>query len=149
MKYLFLPALLLVLLISSCNTTKNMDTKSNPFDLEANRKALTAQKWEIEKIFGRDIEAPEGRDEPTLKFNMDGTVTGHTGCNPINGTYTLEEGLRIKFNNMATGLALCSDVPYEREFLDILNTADNYTIADGMLSLNKARMAPMAVFERD
>lgn len=100
-------------------------------------------------IYGKDVDAPDDRDEVYLTFTADGKVQGHTGCNPISGTYTLEEGLRITFENMATGLAFCADMPYESDFLEALNTADNYTLSDGKLSLNKARMAPLAVLEKN
>jgi hypothetical protein len=31
-------------------------------------------------------------------------------------------------------------------FMDVLEKADNYTVTDGILTLNKARMAPLARF---
>ena len=34
----------------------------------------------------------------------------------------------------------------EREFLDMLARVDNYSLGDGTLSLNRARMAPLARF---
>lgn len=143
MKKLILPALLLMMLIASCNTSKKM-AKDSPFDPEADRKELVGSTWTIQNLFGKSIAVPAGRTAPFLTFTSDGKVQGHTGCNPVNGTYTLIEGLRIKFDNMASGLALCSEIDYETRFLEVLNTADNYTLQNGVLSLNKGRMAPMA-----
>lgn len=149
MKRFLLPTLLLLLVfVTSCNVNKQL-AEASPFDPdpEAERKELVGTTWTIDRINGKEISAPDGRNKPYLTFTTDGKVQGHTGCNPINGTYTLEKGLRIKFGNMATGLAFCGDVPYESEFLEVLNTTDNYTLVDGVLSLNKGRMAPIAVFQ--
>jgi hypothetical protein len=35
----------------------------------------------------------------------------------------------------------------EKLFMELLEMADNYTMADNVLSLNKARMAPLARFK--
>ncbi len=148
MKPFLLPFLLLLLLLTSCNSSKQM-TKDAPFDPAADRKELVGSTWTVDRIFGKPVTAPGGRDLPRLTFTADGKVQGYTGCNPVNGTYTLEEGLRIRFGEMATGLAFCEDVPYEKDFLDILSTTDNYTLVGGNLSLNKGRMAPMATLVRE
>ena len=146
MKRLLLPALLLaVLFIASCGTTKQIESNS-PFDPAADRAELVSGQWTIQTIYGSDITPPPDRATPHLNFTEDGKVGGHTGCNPISGNYTLEDGLRISFSDMATGMAFCGEeVPYEADLLEILNRTDNYTLVDGQLSLNKARMAPMAV----
>lgn len=91
---------------------------------------------------------PAGCTNAYLTFTADGKVQGHAGCNPINGTYTLEDGLRIEFSQMASGMLFCGEVDYESDFLEILNTADNYTLNDGTLNLNKGRMATMAVLKK-
>lgn len=147
MKNLILPLFLFTMLFASCNTNKQM-AKDSPFDPEADRKELVGSTWTIDRIFGKGIVASDDRAAPYLTFTADGKVQGHTGCNPVNGTYTLENGLRIKFDNMASGLAFCGDAaPHEANFLEVLNTTDNYTLNKGMLSLNKGRMAPMAVLK--
>ena len=66
----------------------------------------------------------------------------------MNGEYTLEEGNRIRFSNMAVTMKACPDVGVnEKEFLKVFELADNYTIQDDTLSLNVGRRAPLAVFE--
>ena len=154
MKNILVPAaalsLLLLLFATSCVGRPGAATQSpqdTPFDPGADRSTLVAHTWTFSKMFGQDIAAGEGRELPYLTFTADGKVQGHTGCNPLNGTYTLEDGLRIRFADLATGLAFCEDVPYENQLLEALNTADNYTLNDGTLSLNKARMAPLAILQ--
>jgi heat shock protein HslJ len=146
MKRLLFSAFVL-LLLASCGTSKNTNSTTNddsPFDPEGDRQELVDDTWVFMRIYGNDIAGTEGRELPQLTFSEDGTFSGHTGCNPINGSYTLEDGLRIKFDRVASGLALCEDVTYEADLLEVINETDNYTLNDGVLSLNKARMAPMA-----
>lgn len=148
MKQLFIPTLLLfALFATSCSTAQSM-INTTTFDPEADRKELTSATWTFDRVLGTTIDKATDGNQPYLKFTTDGKVMGNTGCNPINGTYTLEKGLRIKFNNVATGLALCEDFPYERDLLQILNSTDNYTLTGGTLSLNKGRMAPMGVLSK-
>jgi heat shock protein HslJ len=40
----------------------------------------------------------------------------------------------------------CPDMELQDRFMKALEMADNYTIAENVLSLNKARMAPLAKF---
>ena len=40
----------------------------------------------------------------------------------------------------------CPDMQIADQFNQVLGKVDNYAIADGVLSLNKARMAPLARF---
>mgnify|MGYP001812320652 FL=1 len=40
----------------------------------------------------------------------------------------------------------CTDMQIADQLNQVLGRADKYTIADGVLSLNKAKMAPLARF---
>jgi heat shock protein HslJ len=64
----------------------------------------------------------------------------------LNGSYELREGDRITIGKMAATLMACPDMQIADQLNQVLGTTDNYTIADGVLSLNKARMAPLARF---
>jgi heat shock protein HslJ len=87
--------------------------------------------------------------EQYFMLKSDGTVSGFAGCNYFNGTYTLKEGMRLKFEeNMALTMKACPDIEEnETEFLKVFTLADNYTIANDKLSLNVGRRAPLAVFK--
>ena len=150
MKRLPFLALFVLLLTVACTSRKGDPSGSDsPFDLEADRATLVGSTWQLAEVQGREIEAPERREAAQISFTADGRVTGNTSCNPINGSYVLEEGLRIRFEGMASGLAFCEEVTYERGLLEALGTADNYTLNDGVLYLNKARMAPLAKFVKE
>ncbi|MDZ7614301.1 MAG: copper resistance protein NlpE N-terminal domain-containing protein [Flavobacteriaceae bacterium] len=74
-------------------------------------------------------------------------IHGNGGCNVFNGTYELTEGNRIQFSKMASTMMACPNDTTETEFMKIFEMADNYSIQGETLSLNKARMAPLAKFE--
>ncbi|ADQ18792.1 META domain-containing protein [Leadbetterella byssophila] len=101
--------------------------------------------WKLVELNGKPIKA--GQKEPHLIIK-EGRVTGNGGCNGFSGSYELDEStMRISFSKVAATQMACMDAEYESEFFSVLNTADNYTTDGKTLSLNKARMAPLARFE--
>lgn len=92
----------------------------------------------------------KGDDEKEIFLffeNESSRFFGNGGCNSINGGYTLKEGNRISFGNVASTMMACPSMEKEKIIAQILEETDNYSIADGQLSLNKARMAPLARFQ--
>ncbi len=58
-------------------------------------------KWNILKVNGEEV-AVIGDEKPFIEFNTDESkVHGFTGCNIMNGPYTLD-GKELTFGNMAT-----------------------------------------------
>ncbi|MFC4689916.1 META domain-containing protein [Dokdonia genika] len=110
---------------------------------------ITEKYWKLKTLEGENVTMADNQErEIYFMLKNDGRVTGFAGCNTINGAYSLQDGNRIRFTNMATTLKACPDVDVnESEFLNVFNTADNYTIVDDVLSLNVGRRAPLAVFE--
>ena len=78
----------------------------------------------------------------------DSSVSGFAGCNSMTGSYTLEEGMRIRFSNLGLTMRACPDVNVdEQALMEVFDLTDNYTITNDTLSLNVGRRAPLAVFE--
>lgn len=75
------------------------------------------------------------------------SYAGRNTCNNFFGQYELMEGNRIRFGKGGSTLTACPDIETQKLFMEILEMADNYTVADNVLSLNKARMAPLARFK--
>ena len=76
-------------------------------------------KWEITAISGETVEATE--TAPYLEFNTaTNEVHGHTSCNLMNGSYTLDKK-KLTFGNMATTMMAGPDMELEREILDAIN----------------------------
>jgi heat shock protein HslJ len=78
----------------------------------------------------------------------DGTVSGNLGCNSFTGSFTLQEGNRITFSKLVNTQIMCLDMSIETEIVRVLQNADNYNLNEDKLVLNRARMAPLARFER-
>jgi putative lipoprotein len=74
---------------------------------------------------------------PTIEFAADGNVSGTTGCNQYNGTYTVD-GKKITFSPLASTLMACTDPAtsaQESIFIETVQGATNWAIDDGNLSL--------------
>jgi heat shock protein HslJ len=86
---------------------------------------------------------------PHIIFKED-RVNGSGGCNTFSGIYAINAPGRIKLSQIvATKKACFTGMETETELFRVLEMADNYTLSeDGKtLSLNRARMAPLARFE--
>ena len=104
--------------------------------------------WKLIELNGQPVAASGNYSrEPhfTLKID-DNRITGTGGCNSFFGTYVIEGGNRIKFSQMASSMMACLDMETESQFMRTLEMTDNYTINGDTLSLNRARMAPLARF---
>lgn len=110
---------------------------------------ITDKYWKLTELFGKKIEKVDGMHEPHFILNPENnTITGFAGCNNINGEFKANsENLRISFSKLATTLRACDNMEIEDKFLDALNNIDNYSTDGKTLTLNRARMAPLARFE--
>lgn len=105
--------------------------------------------WKLVELNGQAVELTEGMREPFLILKSeDNRVNGNSSCNGFFGSYELnEETQRISFSQMGGTMMACMNMELERGFLDMLQNVDNYSINGDRMTLNKARMAPLAVFE--
>ncbi len=113
---------------------------------------LIGGKWILIELKGKKIEpAAEGRKQPYIAFDQkDGTFSGNGGCNGFGGSMKAMDDFKIEFGGaMQTMMACLGDdiMLTESGLHQAIKAADNYTIKDGILSLNKARMAPLARFK--
>jgi copper homeostasis protein (lipoprotein) len=102
-------------------------------------------RWELLTLRGADLPATL-TERPWLELRRDGTVAGFAGCNSFSGSYTLD-GLQLRFNDIAATLRGCLDPAMNDALLQVLKDVDNFTRSSNTLSLNRARMAPLAEFE--
>ncbi|MGD8700350.1 MAG: META domain-containing protein [Gemmatimonadales bacterium] len=92
--------------------------------------------WKLVEVGGVPVEAPEGEREAHLILRpAEKHVSGNTGCNQINGGYTLE-GERLQFGPLATTLRACPDEPdIEGAFLGALESVTRYELYGERLEL--------------
>ena len=128
--------------VGACKTTSS-SVKPQPDN------SITEKYWKLIEINGKQVEATTSREAFITLKNENQRVNGNGGCNTLNGTYEITPGNRIKFSQMATTMMACLNMEIEEGLKKALEMADNYSLSeDGkFLSLNRARMAPLARFE--
>lgn len=107
------------------------------------------RKWLLIEVMGQPVrQSADGHRAHILLRGEQERVSGNATCNNFFGTYVLQPGNRIRFSgNMGATMMACPEMQIEDAFLDALRKIDNYSIANGQLSLNRARMAPLLRFE--
>jgi len=110
--------------------------------------AVTGRYWQLVELNGKPL--PKLDHTPWFILNeADGRISGVGACNNFSGSFKLDEAAsRISFEKIATTQMMCiSGMDVEEAFHDMLRTVDNYSLNGDRLSLNRARMAPLARFE--
>ena len=137
-----------ILSFNACKSSKEV-AKTNNNSVQ-NEKGITEKHWKLIELNGNPVTLGIGQSEPyiILKDGEEHRFIGNGSCNNISGMYELGEHNRIKFSRGISTLMACPNMEIESGLLKALESADNYTLsADGKLSLNRARMAPLARFE--
>ena len=106
-------------------------------------------KWKLVELKGQPIaKSTNASKEMFLQLVKENRYAAYAGCNNMMGGYELNENtLRIKFTKGASTMMACPDMETEQAFAKMLEMVDNYSINGNQMTLNKARMAPLARFE--
>ena len=104
--------------------------------------------WKLTELMGQPVPSP-GPDtrEVHIILKNGNRFQGFAGCNTIMGSFEVKNEFSITFSGVASTLMACPDMTTEDNLKKVLEQVDNYTIRGNALSLNKARMAPLARFE--
>ena len=142
---IYFNVLLLAIVVTSCMST--MPTP-NPPTPPKNTNNITGKIWKLTELNGRPISLKNPSANPYFRLNTANMrYEGHGGCNGVGGTFEIKpDMMRIKFNQGMSTMIACDDLETERAFVDALLASDNYSVNGNTLSLNKARMAPLAKF---
>jgi heat shock protein HslJ len=128
----------------SCSTQKDNKTNS---ETEVNY-PLAETYWKLIELNGQPVSTVENRREAFMILKKEGnSIHGNSSCNTFNGTYTLSNETQLSFSKMASTMMACMDMKIENELLEVLQRTDNFAVKGKILSLNRARMAPLAKFE--
>jgi heat shock protein HslJ len=112
--------------------------------------AMVGTKWLLVELHGQAvIKNKESKEAPYLQMSSDGRVAAYAGCNRILGGYELKDGFRIHFKGMASTMMACMDMKTEQVLNEVFKVVDNYSLKGKKMTLNKGRMAPLAVFEAE
>lgn len=111
-------------------------------------KCILDTRWKLVELMGKPVQPNSSGKFPFLLLSSANTrFSGYGGCNTAGGAFELKTGNRLRFTGMASTLMACPDMNLEQEFFQVLAMTDNFTCDGQILSLNKARMAPLARFE--
>jgi len=145
--------LVLTLVLSACQSNSGDATRPGaPASASANAtmaSPLSGVHWRLVALRGAPIPAPaDGMQDVHIVLTAeDAQMSGFAGCNRIMGSYTLGEGNRIAFTQIASTKRACLEDTPEDAFLEALGQVDNYHVDEKNLVLNRARMAPLLRFE--
>ena len=152
---------LLLITLFGCNSIKKVNTENNKkISLEdiivtdTNRiieESIVGTEWILSEFDGRLIDTNEQvRKIPNFLLSKESDkLNGYTGCNSINGNYSLEKGDRIRFYNLGgTKMACFKSIVNEAEYLKTFELIDNYKVLGNKLILTSGKRAPLAIFTR-
>ncbi len=110
---------------------------------------LVGKYWKAIEIIGVPVEMPEGMtQEPFLKFNKDGSIKAHGGCNSIFGNYELGFKNFIEMNEFSQTEMECSFTSFEKSFIEVLTYGKQYVfIGEDQLQIIVGKRAPLAKFK--
>lgn len=115
--------------------------------LQKNDLPITDKEWYLFELNGKNIKFGRDDKKPFLILSIEGIVSGNGGCNTYSGSYSTSNPNGIQFGVIAaTKMACPSSTQLESSFFEVLNSCDNFTLNGDTLSLNKAKMAPLARF---
>jgi heat shock protein HslJ len=107
--------------------------------------SLNGSEWQLVSVGGAPA-APES--EATILFSM-GRVSGTTGCNRYNGSYSESHGGILEFGPIASTMMACPEpqMRHEQAFLRALDETAAYTLSEGILILKGANGNELATFD--
>lgn len=106
---------------------------------------LAGTRWQLTELMGQQLPA----DNPAyIVFSAtEARVYGNAGCNRFFGGYELNtEQMRLRLSGIGMTQMACLQDTIEPEFSEVLQSFDNFNLTDDSLTLNRARMAPLARF---
>lgn len=143
----YLSLALCVLSLSACSMFKKPAKEKTAEDSKQSN-VITDRKWKLVELAGKPVADKVNSKEPFLLLQKsEGRYSASGGCNGIGGAYTLENNGRIKFEQGMSTMMACENMEIEHGLSAALIAADNYSLSGDNLSLNKARMAPLARFK--
>ncbi|WP_131539359.1 META domain-containing protein [Pedobacter nototheniae] len=142
----YLTLVLCMLSFGACSIFKKSPTPGDQNPPQTN--VITDRKWKLVELNGKPVADKVNGKEPFLMLQKsDNRYSASGGCNGIGGNFTFQDNGRIKFSQGMSTMMACENMEIENGLSKALITADNYTISGDNLSLNKARMAPLARFK--
>ncbi len=147
--FIMMGTVILALCMSACKTqnkASDSNTPAVPSAGETTTGVLVEKYWKLIELRGNPVTESNGKDAYIIFKAEDNRFNGNAGCNRISGSFQTKEPDRITFSQTVATRMMCLNMETEDQFLQVLNTADSYVVRNDTLTLNRARMAPLARF---
>lgn len=102
-------------------------------------------KWKLVEIHGKKVKG-DAESHYIIFHSANGQIEAKAGCNQLTFGYKIKNGLVLEVTPGISTMMACEDKT-EDEFKNVMIEADNISVNEKTLTLNKGRMAPLAVFE--
>lgn len=107
--------------------------------------AVEDKKWQLVELNGKAVEG-DAENYYIIFHSEDNRVEAKANCNVLAYNYKIKNEFRVELEQGISTLMACPEGSIEDEYREVLNTVDNLSTDGETLTLNKARMAPMARF---
>lgn len=102
--------------------------------------ALGNHRWVLTELQGQPVTDTARRNAASLQFfTTENRVAGSGGCNRITGGYDRSGENGLKFKPIASTKMACPGPDLETPFLRILDQVDQFSIAQGVLTLRQGQ----------
>lgn len=99
------------------------------------------KRWEIVELFGKPVNgSPE--THYIIFHSKEGRLEAKANCNILSQNYRVTNQFMITIDQGISTMMACPD-NLEQELNKALDMADNISVGDGTMTINKARMAPV------
>ena len=137
----------------SCQSNKSSNPTETPStDTTATNPPATAsifdKYWKLVEVNGTAVNTSgdSTRQAHMILNTADNRINGNGGCNSYSGHYTLGDGNKISFSNIASTKMACDHLNTEGLFFAALGMTESYALQNDTLSLNKADASQLAKF---
>lgn len=136
------------------NRVRHLDLEGNVIEGElANFYILTKEgnpvvedkRWQLVELNGKAVEG-NAENYYIIFHSEEQRAEAKADCNTLSFNYKIKNELQIRLEQGISTLMACPDGSIEDEYREVLNTVDNLSTDGENLTLNKARMAPLAKF---
>lgn len=104
------------------------------------------QRWQLVELNGKEVEG-DAETHYIIFHSEDNRIEAKADCNMLIYNYRIKHQVMLEIEQGLSTLMACPEGSIEDEYREVLNTVDNLSFDGETLTLNKARMAPLAVFK--
>lgn len=143
-KSIFSVLAVITILFAGCAGAKKTTGNQNPDFAE-----ITGNKWRLIELNGKKVPEKLNGKEPFLVFMAEESrYSASGGCNTMAGEYVIAGTNQISFKPGMSTMMACEDMETDKLLAEVFQTTNNYSLADGILSLNVGRRMPLAKFQK-